>query len=76
MQISFLIYNPEKHHYNSIQERAMHLARIGKAPCPFNGLDKFQGVWVRNAYMITADAFINKMLEKYPPMIYAKPFII
>lgn len=59
-----LVYNPEKNQYRPQQKRAMNLARLGKTSCELNGLDRFSGVWVKNAYMMTARTFSEKMVVK------------
>ena len=57
-----LVYNSDKIHHNEVGERAIHLARIGNFPCPYQGLWRYHGVCVQRAYRMTAKQFSNKLL--------------
>ena len=59
-----LVYNPERVRLNAVQRKSIHMARLGHKSCPLYDLDKFHGVWVRRAYMMTAQEFAEKMAEK------------
>ena len=59
-----LVYNPQKKQYRPQEQRAIHLSRIGKAPCPFYGLGKYQGTYFKRAYMMSAELFAKEMIRQ------------
>jgi len=63
--VFILVYNPEEINLSPVEERAIHLARLGKTGCPKYDLDKLQSFCVSNAYMMTAKYFEKKMIPRF-----------
>ena len=58
-----LVYNPEHLILKPTEKRALHLAKLGKNPCPLYDLGKYAGFLVSNAYMMSENEFSENMID-------------